>query len=111
MARAVLTPMPPAPPVMTMRLPANSAMSHDRAGQVLLVGRAPQQPVIPGAQMRHVRTVEIHVEPAMQMWTPWDVGQRQHVPGKVRVFGKLRRHHAPDARRILDALLDRDYVD
>src|SRR5215469_291287 len=38
--------------------------------QVLLVGGVLQQAVVPFAQMRNLRALEVHVEPAMQMRTP-----------------------------------------
>ena len=48
---------------------------YDGSAEMLLVGRALQEPLVPRTQMRDLRAVEIHVEPAMQMRAPWHVRQ------------------------------------
>src|SRR5665213_3254540 len=58
--------------------------SYHRAGHdVLLVGRPIAQPAVPRAQVGQLRPIEIHIEPAVRMHTPGDVGQREILPCDV----------------------------
>ena len=60
--------------------------------------------------MRDLGSLEVHVEPAVQMRAPRHVGQGQVLAAQVRMLGELSRDHAPDTGTILDRLLYRRHV-